>query len=102
MLYSFQVSSNGSDDIPPQAGDQYLLAPMKTITAEDQYIIHTSPLSIEDDENVIASITPELFQNYPNPWFMSSSKGNPSTQIQYNLPQAADIRLTVITWPDNG
>ena len=45
--------------------------------------------TINDDQSGTLPVSPELAQNYPNPF-------NPSTTIQFELGQAADITLEVI------
>ena len=44
--------------------------------------------SVRDLSSLVIPETPVLTQNYPNPF-------NPATQIQFDLPAASDIRLTV-------
>ncbi len=53
--------------------------------------------AIEDDRDLIENLPPgfSLGQNYPNPWFLNRSKGNPVTTIAFALPRPANLKLKI-------
>lgn len=78
--------------------DQYIAALRDSMTnATDVYIpgdsesakITPTMVSVEDNDGAIP-IEFSLEQNYPNPF-------NPTTNIVFNLPKLADVKLTVYT-----
>ncbi|MCP4710909.1 MAG: T9SS type A sorting domain-containing protein, partial [Planctomycetes bacterium] len=56
-------------------------------------IADLATLSIEEPE--VADHGFGLEQNHPNPWFLSSSKGNSSTSIRYQVPTAGQMTLSI-------
>ncbi len=104
--YTFDEADLGSIEVGKLAdlvvlSDDYLTVPEEEIrnlssvlTIIGGEVVHAAEeyadllTSVRDLSSLVIPETPVLTQNYPNPF-------NPATQIQFDLPAASDIRLTV-------
>ncbi|MCH9007450.1 amidohydrolase family protein [candidate division KSB1 bacterium] len=104
--YTFDEADLGSIEVGKLAdlvvlSDDYLTVPEEEIrnlssvlTIIGGEVVHAAAeyadllTSVRDLSSLVIPETPVLTQNYPNPF-------NPATQIQFDLPAASDIRLTV-------
>ena len=104
--YTFDDQDLGSIEVGKLAdlvvlSDDYLTVPEEEIrtlssvlTIIGGEVVHAAEeyadllTSVRDLSSLVIPETPVLTQNYPNPF-------NPATQIQFDLPAASEVRLTV-------
>ncbi|MCH8495673.1 MAG: T9SS type A sorting domain-containing protein [Balneolales bacterium] len=87
--YEFDLNKTSAHSQSKQAQSNQPQLAMSTSNSDNpRFLITTNPgeyTSIEDQE---MPTTLRLYPNYPNPF-------NPVTQIKYDLPESADVRLEV-------
>lgn len=82
----FRDITGGLD--PSPGGNAYCFDPLVTDTSGLEFILYTTDVKEQEDENIVIPEEFTLFQNYPNPF-------NPNTAIKFALPKDCWVKVEV-------